>query len=226
VTDCLFFWCLPPMSFGTNLTPEAVERIISTTGLELRVSPLDPAAVSDCIMQCDEWYRRASFYSLKKLSILSAATKAAKRLQQVLLVDSIPLREIDLHRNEIKALLREIEQELAYAQSGPGKAMLASLSTRSPFEWIAGNFLADAYFIIFRQKPSYSENGPFVRFVEATLRELEITRDGKSYSRMSIAKARKDDELNKFRRASSLRLSDDYRSWRRQLLLKAFTGER
>src|SRR5713226_9034141 len=86
--------------------------------------------------------------------------------------------------------------------------------------------LADVYQLIFDRKPSYSPDGPFVRFVEATLRELEITNDGKTYSRASISKARKDDESGSTRRDPALARRDGYRRWRQRLLIQACVGHR
>ncbi len=214
------------MSYLKKIELDGLTRIVEATKIENPTEEPDLGALSRCIEQCASWYLEATKNTVGNHQQLGSIKKAAKRLDQLLVQERLPLQGIDRHRASVKDLIREIDGQLRWNEKGPAKAMQENLSNRSPFEWIAGNYLADVYQLIFDRKASYSPDGPFVRFVEATLRELEITNDGKSYSRASISKARKDDESGSTRRDPALARRDGYRRWRQRLLIQACVGHR
>jgi len=69
------------------------------------------------------------------------------------------------------------------------------------------------------------KDSPYLRFVSAVLKELDITRNGKPYSPQSIIKAVKLPFAGKVRRKKSAVARDDYAWWRRQQLVKAIRPE-
>ena len=203
---------------------DGLARIVQATKIENPTEEPDLGALSRCIERCASWYLEAIKNTSGNHQQLGSIKKAAKRLEQLLAEERLPLQDVDRHRVSVKDLIREIDGHLRWNEKGPAKAMQQNLSNRSPFEWIAGNYLADVYQLIFDRKPAYSPDGPFVRFVEATLHELEITNSGKPYSRASISKARKDDESGLTRRDRALARRDGFRRWRRRLLIQACVG--
>jgi hypothetical protein len=61
---------------------------------------------------------------------------------------------------------------------------------RSPFDWLAGVYLPELYFLFFGFKSGWAKGGKFLTFVEIVLREMEVkTAQGKFYRRQAISRA-------------------------------------
>lgn len=208
-----------------NIGPDEVARIVEATKTGRNARKPDLATLARGIEQCANWYLEAKHRTFRNYQLLSPIIKTAKRLDQLLADQRIPLSGIEGYRTAIKTLVQESDTNLRRSEDGPGEAMLRDLSNRSPFDWIAGNFLADVYELNFQQKATYSVDGPFVRFTEAALNVLQITNEGRPYSRSSISKARKDDLAGTIRRKPTRLGTDNYRFWRRGLLIQAFSNQ-
>jgi hypothetical protein len=210
----------------------ATERMLALNvspeeDVSIHLGPSRISARSAVRMVMTEWSRerRDAAKANNEAVILRDGRPPMLGVVQIEELWGIPLSGIDRHRALTKKMIQEIDSALRRVEDGPGRAMQQDLSNRSPFEWIAGNFLADVYELNFGQPPSYSVTGPFIRFVESTLDVLQITRNGAPYSRSSISKARKDDEAGISRRNAATSRDDNYRFWRRALLLQAFESQ-
>jgi hypothetical protein len=200
---------------------EGARRIVEATRIEKPTEEADLGALVGCLALCKQWHTEACTLTAEERRKLGPLQKTAKRLALMLRQQQSLLRNLDHHRASIDKLIQDIDADLQWQNEGPATAMQQSLATRSPFEWISGNHLADVYHLIFDRKPSYSGDGPYVRFVEATLIELGITNNGRPYSRASISKARKDDETGASRRESGSARRARFHRWRQSLLIQA-----
>lgn len=225
------------------------ERVLALVGKENFPSDLDKAALVRALDLCAQWHQEALRYTSDKAEIervdrLSAISKTARRLNQLIAED-------DNHKlyvwDSIRASLlrsgtdpdeavRRIVQAAEHAlrmqdqMADQRRAYQLNLRKWSPFEWLVGRWLAMAYMELgFRDvgslKALVSKDSPYLRFVSAVLKELDITRDGKPYSPQSIIKAVKLPFAGKVRRKGSAVARDDYAWWRRQLLIKAIRPE-
>ena len=94
------------------------------------------------------------------------------------------------------------------------------MNTLSAFDWLVGVRLATVYERHFGQPAGRSRmkdgqvGGPYIRFVQATLRELGILNRGKPYSRETIARSvsRARGSRNRIQRASTPSLKSRKRS--------------
>jgi hypothetical protein len=221
-----------------NSSEACVERVIAAVGTDIVPVDFSGTALLRCLELSWQWYCSALAFSMAKSEEdrkqrLSRAHKIAKGLERLLAPDDVwqslfaPLPPDESIRHGISDLARLIDKRLVEeaqdeAQGGPFKAYRDSFKTRSPFEWLAGNFLADVYFFTFGCRvPGISENGPYVRFAEIILDEFQVLRNGKPYSRASIAKALRNDRRGLTRRKTNPPHKDPYRFWRQGLLFKA-----
>jgi len=76
-----------------------------------------------------------------------------------------------------------------------GKDLRDLIRTRSPFEWLAGTYLADDYRVCFGRSPTLQRttdgglDSPYIRFVEGVLVEFDVKNGSRPFSREAIAKA-------------------------------------
>lgn len=97
---------------------------------------------------------------------------------------------------------------------------------RSPFEWIAGVYLPELFYLFFdnsRAGEQWGKGREFFLFASCVLRELEIQSGGRAYSRESIAKAGRLDPTKRRKRGPSADkgISDPLEWYRHQCLAHA-----
>lgn len=221
------------------VSENGADRILDAVGLELQNREAQRWGLIVCLELAWQWYCSALTFSSEKpekdrVGHLDSARKTAKKLEELLASDETwqslfaPSPPDESLRPAISQLVEVLDSRLAEEEEedGPLKAYQRSFKTRSPFEWLVGNFLPDIYDLIFFKEPGLSKSGPFIRFAEAVLKEFGIKRNGKAYSRASITRALTNDRSGRTRRKKVDRIDelDPYRNWRRQLLIRALTG--
>ena len=201
------------------LDDESVNRIFAAVGH----LPIPPDLDSDPIFHqlrkwlmrqyliwCPYWYREAVKLSSSKLEKnqirrLNEVRRAADKLND-LLSDSEGLSLGFAPR--ITPMIEAIDRQLASVtdSKGPDLAYRDSFRKRSAFEWFIGQHLPLVFQHIFCQPAGISRgarpqpDGPYIRFAESALRELQITNRGHFYSRESIARALSDARKERVRR--------------------------
>jgi hypothetical protein len=118
-------------------------------------------------------------------------------------------------------LVAAIDHKIALSRERD-ESYAATFRKYSPFDWMVGVYLPDVYELNFLHSPGVSENGPFVRFAEAVLNELKITKsNGEPYKRATISKARRNVRAGQIRRRiGSNEL--EYQHWALSLVAEAY----
>jgi hypothetical protein len=208
-----------------DITEAGVDRILAAVGEKFIPAQLNKAALVRGFVLCRRWYRRALYLSSDEpektlIRQLEQTRKTAKRLEQLLASDDIQsllfwwFSPEDSLKANVSLLVVKIDEALA---DGPGwrkELYPESFKALSAFDWLAGLYLPDVFELAFGRPPSTSESGPTIRFVEAALAELKITKGGKPYSRASIARAIRNLRAGRIRRKSAVTVEDHYRWWR------------
>lgn len=226
-----------------------VERILALVGKENFPADLDKASLGRALDLCAQWHQEAlrdtsDKAESERVDRLSAISKTARRLNQLIaeddnhklyVWDSIRgslLRSGSDPNESVGRIVQAAEHTLRVQEqmADQRRAYQVNLRKWSPFEWLVGRWLAMAYMELgFKDvgslKGLVSKGSPYLRFVSAVLKELDITRDGKPYSPQSIIKAVKLPFTGKVRRKEPAAARDDYAWWRHQLLIKAIRPE-
>jgi len=227
-----------------------VEAIISETGIK---------TVQDCarLRRDLDWTRR--WYDIrKKLTDLpdrrekvGQIEKVARKLSSLRADDdawaaisiSSALADINLRARTVVELIaaaakdynKPIKQPAWATEASKGMSAELGMNTLSAFDWLVGVRLATVYERHFGQPAGRSRmnngqvGGPYIRFVQATLRELKILNRGKPYSRETIARSLSTarGSRNGIQRASKPSLKSRKRSLKaRKGSLKAKKGNR
>jgi len=203
-----------------SLDATAVERILAAVGEKFVPAYLDKLTLAKDIATCFTVYcsavqRRSDKPTKDRIRRLNSIQKAAKRFERQLAPDDIwgwkdRYSECEYLDDNVKNLIRKLDLEIADLQFelewGPDwheaiclnvspKTLTDRWQARSPFEWIAGHYLPEAFSAHFGKKATFHRRkgvpeSPAVRFIERALIELGITRkSGRPYSRESIARA-------------------------------------
>jgi hypothetical protein len=149
---------------------------------------------------------------------LEAVSKAARSLRKLLHEEKhLPTKLangqliIDIERlletNVSKiADLKEWMEDPQYVGVARWKELKLQFLMRSPFEWLAGTYLANDFWGFYGDKPTLQrgtdgkiKKGPFIRFVHQVLVEFKITNSGVPFSDEAIARALTDARKGRFR---------------------------
>jgi hypothetical protein len=171
-----------------------IDRIIAAVGVE-SIYPIDRDGLKGCLdlafrRYCDAVQLSSDVADRAEIRQLSQIRVIAKRLE-LLLGRHVDLRQWAMIGNGSSSpgdvpsthqgpftttdLVAAIDDRLKKRYK-PDERYARSFKKYNPFDWIAGVYLPDVYEFNFRTAPTISENGPFVRFAEAVLRELKIIR--------------------------------------------------
>lgn len=207
-----------------TIPTEAVDRIVKSVGPKVTlvqaeddvIGPPDPNKdLSYRLNQSLGWYyvaRERRSDADKKLQIrrLVAISKAGTKLRNLLKADQdwewFKQFHFEILPDEIGHLLNLVEREIRDLETkiewgDDWNTDLASrerrdlIRTRSPFEWLAGTYLADDYRVCFGREPSLRRatdgglDGPYIRFVDQILVEFDVKNGNRPFSREAIAKA-------------------------------------
>jgi hypothetical protein len=147
------------------------------------------------------WYSQAVEFSSTKLE-----KRKIERLNQVrtkanalnrLLPDNTDGGPFSAARVNVRSLIEATDRELAWMTDRklPNLAYQDQFRKCSAIEWFTGTHLPLVFRHVFCRPPKLSRDtsqlfdGPYIRFAEAVLGELEITNGGHPYSRETIARA-------------------------------------
>ena len=208
-----------------NIPAEAVDRIVRSVGPRVAlvptngddVGPPDPNKDLSCrLHQSLMWYylareRRSDADKKFQVRRLVAILKAGSKLRNLLKPDQdwewLKKFEFEMLPDEIGNMLQkaefiisELETKIEfgddfYTDYLDGRDLRDLIRKRSPFEWLAGAYLADDYRICFGKEPTLQRgtngrlDGPYIRFVEQVLVEFDVKNGGRTFGREAIAKA-------------------------------------
>jgi hypothetical protein len=120
----------------------------------------------------------------------------------------------DLH-SSVESEIDRLDSKIKWGDDGEtigfgeSRRLAETLRTRSPFEWLVGQYLPETFEKYFGEKPGLSRrpsdgkllDGKYLRFAEQVLIEFGITKkNGRTYERESIAKAFSDVRGGRIRR--------------------------
>jgi hypothetical protein len=215
---------------GSEIDPDAIERILSATGAKHIPPNLDKKKLAEGLTTCLAIYHAARERSSNKFtkdrirrlkSILEAARTLDKRLAPDKLFDwTGGFWDCDyLHHElgnlqgklnwEIKDLTFELEWgpdfDEAIRLGQDPRAFADRWKARSPSEWVAGYYLPELFRRQFGSEVTFHRRNSkpeslAIRFIERSLIELGILKGSKPYSREAIAKAISDFRTNRLRR--------------------------
>lgn len=202
---------------------EAVDRIAKSVGpqvalIEAEYLDFGPPDLSKDLSyrlhQSMGWYylaqeRRSDASKRSQVRRLVAISKTGKKLRNLLALDHDwePLRwHFDVVSGEVEQLLvylnievNRLEAEIELGDDWntdlKSRERRDLIRSRSPFEWLAGEYLADDYRVCFGREPALRRgtdgglDGPYVRFVERVLIEFDVKNGNQPFSREAIAKA-------------------------------------
>ncbi|MFD1986239.1 hypothetical protein ACFSOZ_27720 [Mesorhizobium newzealandense] len=216
-----------------------VNRILDAVGPRHFPENIDRAALLRGLEICAQWYREALRYSTKKSDLqhrerLAAISKTTKRLRHLLDDESkacelnrsttLHLLEMNDIQERLAALIKATERHLSQREirNGPHTAYQQSFRKWSPFEWLVGRWLPLVYMEVGMEDPGglealVAKDSSYIRFVLATLAELDVTSGTTAYSRSSVIKAIRLPFTGKVRRKGASQV-DRYLYWRVQLL--------
>jgi hypothetical protein len=112
--------------------------------------------------------------------------------------DFSPLADLRSRPEKLDSDLKRVAelQSNSKARTGLEKDFIETLTyqdhfkERSPFDWLAGVYLPELYFLFFGFKSGWAKGGKFLTFAEIVLREMRVkTAQGKFYSRQAISRA-------------------------------------
>jgi hypothetical protein len=210
---------------STEIPTEAIDRIVESVGPAVAmvrvndsvVGPPDPNKDLGCrLHQSLRWYyvaRERRSDADKKLQVrrLTAIVKTGSKLRNLLKPDQewewLKDFEFEIVPDQIGYLLSaaerviyELEMKIEWGDDYEtewfeGKDLRDRIRMRSPFEWLAGTYLADDYRVCFGKEPTLNRatdgklRGPFIQFVEQVLIEFDVKNGRHRYGREAIANA-------------------------------------
>ena len=220
-----------------NIPTEAVNRIVTTVGLPLmptrandRVAPNPNKDLGYRLHQSLRWYyvareRRSDADKRLQVRRLVAISKTGSKLRELLKPDRdwewLKQFEFEILPDEIgnmlgraESAIRDLELKIEYGDDYgttylEGRDLRDLMRKRSPFEWLAGTYLADDYRDCFGKDPTFQRDttgeldGPYIRFVEQVLIEFDVRNGNRRFGREAIAKALVDARNGRYRRSPS-----------------------
>jgi hypothetical protein len=206
------------------------------------VGPPDPNKdLSYRLHQSLMWYyvareRRSDAKKKREVRSLAAISQTASKLLNLLKPDQgwgwLNTHEFEVltHALEIslpaaKSKIYDLEMKIQHGDdfgteydSTGGRDLRDLIRKRSPFEWLAGAYLADDYRVCFGKEPTLQRGtegqlgGPYVQFVEQVLVEFGVKKGpGRPFGREAIAKA-----LTNVRKGGYTKEVAAARSWLRE----------
>jgi hypothetical protein len=220
---------------GIDIPTEAVDRIARSVGPTVSlvrvdddvVGPPDPNRdLSYRLHQSLRWYyvareRRSDADKRSQVRRLMAISKTGSKLRNLLKPDQdwewLKQFEFKILPDEIgnmlmraEAAICDLEMKIEYGDDYDteyleGRDLRDLIRKRSPFEWLAGAYLADDYRVCFGKQPTLNRatdgtlGGPYIRFVEQVLVEFDVKNGRRRYSREAIANALTDVRKGRYR---------------------------
>jgi hypothetical protein len=220
-----------------NITTEGVERIVRSVGPKVALIQIDDALVgppdpnkdlSRRLHRSLRWYylaRERRSDADKKLQVrqLGAIIKVGSKLRDLLKSDQswdwlqefefeVLAHGLDIALPKAQSAVYDLEMKIEWGDDwssdfGESRELRDLIRKRSPFEWLAGTYLADDYRICFGREPTLQRSthsglgGPFIRFVEQVLVEFDVKNGSHRFSREAIAKALTDARKGRYRRS-------------------------
>jgi hypothetical protein len=182
---------------------QALERILKAVGSKFIPANLDRDGLRADLQLAASWWmqitgEKSGFAKLRLLRLkhIRQAAEDLKRLLEEAAQSGLALSKYPFTGSDPPTILNQL---INYANRVLGPLEGTQTQTRpvrrerSALDWVMAS-LMETYSRYFQRKAGISRldgkvDGPFIRFAEATLRELKIFNDGKPYSRETIARA-------------------------------------
>jgi hypothetical protein len=225
-----------------SISDTGMHRIIDAVGAKSMTYPVDKDGLRGCLELAFRIYSDAVQFSSDapdkaQIARFGKIRNTAKRLEQLigpvdirswaLTLSGPPALEFVSPTRSLQAtftttqLVAAIDDKLKNWHK-PDERYALSFKKYNPFDWMVGIYLASIYRFVFRTAPTISENGPFVRFAEAALRELKIKKNnGADYKRASILKSLRTARADKVRRRKTGG-AHQYAHWSLSQVAKAY----
>ena len=181
---------------------EALTRILDAVGSKFIPANLDRDELRADVQLAAWWWmqitgQKSQPASLRRLQDIRRAAEDLKRLLEEDAQSGLALSKYPFTGSDPLTMLNQLTNYVNRVLEPPEPP--DGMPTRpvplkgSAFDW-AMLSLMELYSKYFRRKAGISRfggkiDGPFIRFVDAALRELKIFNDGKPYSRETIARA-------------------------------------
>ncbi|MGY3698940.1 hypothetical protein ACVIGA_009082 [Bradyrhizobium sp. USDA 3240] len=196
-----------------SINLRGVNRILEAVGE--RFTPTSKVAFKKCLEVCAIWYNDAIYYNngdqRKELEqYIGDLRTALGDVVELLDNKNIPpcissyfqdfapysslltqIEELDPKLKRVGSLRSE-----TVPVTGMERNFIESLQyqdhfkERSPFDWLAGVYLPEVFYLFFRVHAGWGKGKQFLSFAESCLREMKVrTGGGKYYSRTTISRA-------------------------------------
>jgi hypothetical protein len=181
-------------------------------GVGKKMSPAKQEKLKRALQVCFDWYHDAiifnsSVFERERLIFVQNVREAVKSLTS-LLTDSrmeqygdlAPLLDLPERLERLDRQLERVEKLRpdAKPRTGLESDFIESLiyadhfKERSPFDWLAGLYLPELYYLFFDHRLPLGKGRKFLSFVNTILRMLKIkTPQGRYYSKEAISRARR-----------------------------------
>ncbi len=160
---------------------------------------------------CFDWYQQATSHNdhaaeRERLTFIQEVRKSIKSLTSLLKDRRFggfwfltPLSDLPERLDKLDSQLQRVEELRpdTIPRTGDESDFVAFLihedhfKERSPFEWLAGVYLPEVYYLFFDPRIPFGTGRKFLSFAEICLRVMKIkTPQGKYYSKEAISRAR------------------------------------
>src|SRR5258707_11160919 len=228
---------MPRLNISTEAVDRIVKsigpRVALTQTNDDFVGPPDPNKdLSYRLHQSLRWYylaRERRSDADKKLQVrkLGAILKAGSKLRDLLKSDQgwdwldefefeVLAHGLEISLPKARSEIHDLEMKIEWGDDWPSDSDFGDsrdlrdlIRKRSPFEWLAGTYLADDYRICFGKDPTLQRatdgrlGGPFIRFVEQVLAEFDVKNGSRRFGREAIAKALTHARKGRYRRSAA-----------------------
>jgi hypothetical protein len=178
---------------------EALTRILDAVGSKFIPADLDRDGLRADIQLAVSWWRQITGEKnrttrLRPLKDIRRAAEDLKRLLEEDVQSGLALSKYPFTGSDPLTILHQLINYVNRVLEPLDGTRTGLVPLKgSAFDWVMGS-LMETYSKYFQRKAGISRlrgkvNGPFIRFADAALRELEIFNDGKPYSRETIARA-------------------------------------
>jgi hypothetical protein len=178
---------------------EALTRILDAVGSKFIPANLDLDGLRTEIQLAAWWWMQITGEKkqparLRRLQDIRRAAEELKRLLEEDAQSGLALSKYPFTGSDPLTVLNQLIDYVNRVLEPRDDGMQPVPLKGSAFEW-AMRSLMDAYSEHIRREPGISRDlegkvdGPFIRFADASLRELKIFNDGEPYSRETIARA-------------------------------------
>lgn len=197
----------------TVLSQQTVNRVLQEIGTKMN-APVNERFLR-CLNVCAAWYDDAILYNhggpqKRQREYLWQLSAAIDALSPLLIVERmpnnlkgflpvlVPFDNLPEQLEELNKKLRRVAELRSDSSPSTGSESdfvdalkyQDHFKERSPFDWLAGVYLPELYYLFFPFESSWGQGRKFLSFADIVLRAMKVkTVDGKFYSAKAISRA-------------------------------------